>query len=425
MGPGAGRKRPEEENKLTTLAPERQRPETDPPPSTAYPLFLAGMGSWFGAWGMQIVLFQWLVVEELAESPSRVGTAQMAVLLPSLLFLLLGGAIADRIDRRRALVKLHLLAGLVCAALGGLVLSGFLSYPLLIGYALVMGTLQALVLPLRDTQLSDVVKLGMSRAVAGLTMVQHAGQSLGALAAGLAGVLGSPLVLGIQAIVVSSGSLAMQRLPGGQRGLSQPRPRLGMHELRAGLVEVLRSPLLRPIMLLNVSVGLVFVGSYLVLLPLLVRELYGGGAEKMGMLAAVLPTGSIAVNLVIMTRGGVERQGLSLLLGQGFAGLALGTMSFGLPYWGTMLSGVGWGVGAAFAINASRTLFQEHASDENRGRVLSVYSLAILGAAPLGALISGFLAERLGTLTTLALHSVAMTIIILGTLAFSRVREFR
>ena len=65
-------------------------------------LFLGGIGSWFGAWGMQVVLFQWLVVEVLGESAARVGTAQMTVLLPSLLFLLVGGAMADRVDRRRA-----------------------------------------------------------------------------------------------------------------------------------------------------------------------------------------------------------------------------------------------------------------------------------------------------------------------------------
>ena len=151
------------------------------PPNTAYPLFLAGMGSWFGAWGMQNVLFQWLVVEELGASATGVGTAQMALLLPSLLFLLIGGAVADRVDRRRALIRLHLLTGLACAGLGVLVASGYLSYPLLIGYALVVGTLQSFVLPTRDAQLSDVVKTRMSRAVAGLSVVQHGGMGLGAV----------------------------------------------------------------------------------------------------------------------------------------------------------------------------------------------------------------------------------------------------
>jgi hypothetical protein len=265
----------------------------------------------------------------------------------------------------------------------------------------------------------------MSRAVAGLTIVQHGGQALGAVAAGLASLVGAPPVLGLQAIVVLSGALPMRRLPRGAHRTRGTRPRLHPRELRAGMVEVARSPELRAVMLLNVTVGLTFVGAYLVLLPLMVRELYGGGAEKMGMLAGALPIGSIAVNLGIVARGGIVRQGRSLLLGQGFAGLCLGGLALGPPLWGAVLATAAWGVGAAFAINASRTLFQEHASETNRGRVLSVYSLAILGTAPLGALLAGFSAGRLGTLVTLGIQSAAMTAIILLTLLFTRVSRFR
>ena len=83
--------------------PEPSDPQPEQPASApkgtsqrAYLLFLGGMASWFGSWGMQNVLFQWLVVEELGASPQRVGGAQMAVLIPSLLFLMVGGAVADR-----------------------------------------------------------------------------------------------------------------------------------------------------------------------------------------------------------------------------------------------------------------------------------------------------------------------------------------
>ena len=162
-------------------------------------------------------MFQWLVVEELGESAGRVGTAQMALLLPSLLFMLIGGATADRVDRRRALILLHALAGVGYAGLGLVVALGALSYELLIGYALVMGTLQAFVIPTRDAQLSDVAGEKVSRAVAGLTMVQHGGSGLGALLAGTASLLGAPLVLGMQAVIALSGALPTRRLPGPRR----------------------------------------------------------------------------------------------------------------------------------------------------------------------------------------------------------------
>jgi len=405
-------------------APSGTTPAHEPEVSSprVFALFLAGLGSWFTAWGMQNVLFQWLVVEELGASASRVGGAQMAVVLPSLLFLLAGGATADRVDRRRVLVLLHALVALACTSLAAVVATGSLSYVLLIGYAVTVGTLQAFALPARDALLSDVVSTGMSRAVAGLTVVQHGGQALGALAAGLASLVGAPPVLGLQALVALGGALPTGRLPVGDGHLRDQREHT---RLREGLIEVARSPVLRPVVLLNVSVGLVFVGTYLVLLPLLVRDLYGGGVEKMGLLAAALPVGSIGVNLGIVARGGIERPGLALLLGQGFAGLCLGALALRLPLWGSALGTLGWGFGAAFAINASRTLFQEHATPAHRGRVLAVYSLAILGSAPLGSLMAGLLAGRIGTLRTLALESVAMTLVIAVMLLFTRVRTFR
>lgn len=392
----------------------------DAPPASAYPLFLAGLGSWFGAWGIQTVVFQWLVVEGLGASPELVGTAQMMVLLPSLFLLLVGGATADRIDRGRALLLFHALAALGCLGLGLVVALGALSYPLLIAYALFAGTLQAFVIPTRDAQLSDVVDSGLSRAVAGLTIVQFGGQGLGAIVAGVARFVGAAPVLGLQAIVVLVGMLPLSRLPRRRAHDATTPPALHLRELPAGILEVARSPVLRAVMLLNVTVGLTFVGAYLVLMPLLVRELYGGGADKMGLLASMIPLGSITVSLWILSRGGLIYQGRALLLGQGFAGLCLGALALGLPFWGAALSTVGWGLGAAFAINASRSLFQQYASVANRGRVLSVYSLAILGVGPLGAFLTGVVAERIGTLATFGAQSIAMTAIIAGAFIFTR-----
>jgi len=369
-------------------------------------------------------MFQWLVVEELHESATRVGTAQMAGLVPSLFFVLIGGVMADRVDRRRALVALHLLAATACAALGIAVGLGQLSFGLLIAYALVAGTLQSFIVPNRDAQLSDVVDREMSRAVAGMTMVQHVGQSAGSLIAGLAALIGSPAVLGVQSLVAASGALAMRRLPPARSARVERGTRIDLREVRAGVVEVLQSRVLRPVMLLNVTVGIVFVGTYLVLLPLLVREFYGGGAARMGVLVAMIPIGSILANLGIVARGGMVRKGRALLLGQGFAGLCLGAMAFEPPFWGTSAAAFGWGIGAAFAINASRTLFQEHASEANRGRVLSVYTLAVLGAAPLGAQLSGYLADGIGTLGTLAVYSAAMTLMLVATGLISAVGQF-
>jgi len=84
-----------------------------------YAWFIGGVAAWFLGAGMQQVLFAWLLVGELHQDSQWVGTAQMCQTLPALLFLLLGGLIADRLDRRRLLVVLHALAAVAAGEQGG------------------------------------------------------------------------------------------------------------------------------------------------------------------------------------------------------------------------------------------------------------------------------------------------------------------
>jgi MFS family permease len=69
-------------------------------PARGFPWYVAGVGTWFGGFGMQQVLFSWLVVGELHAEARWVGVAQSASMIPSFLLILLGGALADRRDRR-------------------------------------------------------------------------------------------------------------------------------------------------------------------------------------------------------------------------------------------------------------------------------------------------------------------------------------
>src|SRR5262249_45392729 len=111
--------------------PAPASPESTPsgpaPAPALYPWFMTAIGAWFGSWGMQQVLFAWLVVGELREDPRWVGTAQMFLNLPSLALLLVGGVTADRGDRRRLLVVVHLLAAATTATMAKLVGAGRLS----------------------------------------------------------------------------------------------------------------------------------------------------------------------------------------------------------------------------------------------------------------------------------------------------------
>ena len=380
--------------------PRRVRP--------SYPWFIAGVGSWFAAMGMQSVLFAWLVVGVLGLDGKWVGVAQSAHMVPSMLLILLGGAVADRRDRRDLLVGLHALAGATAAALAALVWAGWLTFPLLLAYALCLGSIQAFVLPARDSLLSEVTRVDMLRAVTGLNLAQWGFQALGAYAAGLAAWIGIAPALSLVAMVLLVGVGMFGRLapaPPHQR----PTQGLRAADLWVGMRIVLASPSLAPVFTLTLAVGVLFGGPFMVVFPLLVRDYYAGDVWQLAYMSTAFPVGTLAGGLALLLRGGLRRKGAAQLAAVAAGSLCLGVVAVGLPFWAALIAVGGWGVCGSVFMNAGRTVFQEQAPIEQRARVLAAYSLGFMGASGLlGAPLSGLLADAIGPLATLALASGCM-----------------
>ncbi len=384
-----------------------------------YRHLLTAAGSWFVGWGIQMVIYPWLLVSVLEEAPARVGAAQMAATLPSLLFILLGGATADRLEPRRVLAGVHLGAAAVTAMLCAALLGGALSYSLLVIYGFAIGTFQAFGLPARDTQLSHVVTTGMSRAVAGATVTQHAGQIVGAFVAAAAGWAGGSPVLGTQMAILAFGAIPALRLPARPPEAGTRAP-LALADIVAGLREVSGSPILRPVLIVAVSTGLFYVGPFLVIIPVMVRDVYGGGSPELAVITAMFPLGSVLGGLAIFRRGGIAHNGRALAVGQLAGASCIAAIAYGLPFTGTVAAVLGWGVSGALFITAGRTLFQERASPRNRARVLSVYTLGVMGGGSVGSLLSGYLAAFLGLHGALAFDAAVAIVITLAVIAFMR-----
>jgi MFS family permease len=391
--------------------------------SRPYPLFLCALASWFGAQSMHGVTYQWLLTRSLELPPESVGAAQMLALLPSLLFLLVGGMAADRVDRRRMLGRFHLGWAALFAGLALVLVRGSLELGTLIGFAVALSTLGAFAIPARDAQISDVVAGDMSRAVAGMNMTQQGAQVVGAIVAGASGTLGVASVVALQAVVVAMGALAVGRLPDSRAPAREDAPRPSLHELRAGVLEVLHSPVLRPVFGLIAVLGLFFMGPFLVLLPLLVRESYGGSALRLGVINAMVPLGGILTGLWIVRRGGIRRKGRALLIGNAFAAACIASLAFAPPFPLAAALTFGWGLGASCVMTCARTLFQENASAAHRARVLSVFSLGILGAGPIASLLAGALARAFGTPAALGIEGCASLAILSVAAATTRMRR--
>jgi MFS family permease len=378
----------------------------------AFRKFTFGTGMWFGGWGMLEVLFSWLVVGELQAREELVGFAQLALVFPALCFLLIGGAVADRLDRRRLLVGLQIAACALAAALAVAVRAGALTFSLVIAFALTMGTVSAFSFPARDALLYDVAGKNLLRAVTGVTLVQFIGLGAGQLLAGSARYVGSPTALALEGTLFLAGALAFARIPRSMSSRSQRAEPIRAAELLEGIREVAGSPILRPVWLLVAAVGLFFIGPYFVVFPLLNREYYGGDVGDLSLIFMTFPAGSILGLLLLWRRGRVRRRGRAIALAQAIAAVCLLVISAGIPFAATLMAGTVWGVCGAFFISMGRTVFQEMASEAHRARVLSVHVLAVLGGGTLGSPLTGFLAGQLGTLATFRFCGIAMLVFV-------------
>jgi MFS family permease len=188
--------------------------------------------------------------------------------------------------------------------------------------------------------------------------------------------------------------------------------------------EVAASRVLGPVALLSMAVGVLFIGTLIVVFPLLVRDYYGGDVADLALLQTTFPLGTITGSALILWRGGVRRKGLAQLLSIAFGGLCLGALSLGLPFPLALCATTLFGVGGAFFTNAGRTLYQEHATPANRGRVLSVYALAFMGSSGVvGAPFAGFLYAQLGPLGACAFAGAAMLVVVAIAAVATEVRK--
>lgn len=395
------------------------------PDGGGYGWFLGLGASWFGAWGMQNVLFSWLVVGELGETAERAGLAHFGLVLPGLLFILVGGAAADRVDRRRLIAGLHAVWVLLILALAAAVFAGALTLALVIAYALCMGTVAAFANPARDAMLNDVAGANLLRAVVGVTLVQFAMSGVGAGLGGVARYIGTESALVVQAVLLSAGVGIAFLLPRRASAGHGARAPIQLREVGAGLVEVWQSPVLRPTWLLVILVGLFFMGPYNVVYPLLVRDYYQGDVGDLSILMMTFPIGTVVVSLALLGRGRIRRKGRALAIAQAVAGLALVVIGLGGPFSVAVAGGLLWGLGGGVFMNAGRTIFQETAPLTHRARVLSVYAVGLIGAGTVGSPTAGVLAGWLGPANTFLVCGSAMIGVVALAYVFTGIRRVR
>jgi MFS family permease len=391
--------------------------DQDQPPTvfaSAFPAYLLGLASWFVPLGVQMVLFPWLVAVVLRMDAFAVGLAQAAMMAPSLLFLPLGGLVADRGNPRRLLLRYHLLYAVPPIALAVMLLTvGGLSYPLLIVYAVAVGSIGAFAIPTRDALLPVVARSGeLPRAVALVTALQFFGQLVGIALASTADWLGAAPLLLLNATLVLLGCLAVQRLPDPPPHPPSRQPGF-WRSIGDGVSAAVKSDQIWPVLLLNFGVGIFYVGPFMAVLPLVVRDNYHGGALELAYVnfAFWLATIAASMALVGLARR-VTRRGRLVGLAVTMGAAVLMALSVLPPFPVFVALIFVWGIGAGITMTQSRTVVQIVAPATYRARLMALFQLGLSGGGPIGALLTGSICAVWGLEAALLLPALAMVLVI-------------
>jgi MFS family permease len=182
------------------------------------------------------------------------------------------------------------------------------------------------------------------------------------------------------------------------------RPKIGsaLSNIAAGFGFVATTAPVRALLLLLGLISLMGM-PYAVLMPIFADKILGGGSSTLGFLMGASGVGALVGALTLATRKGVFGLGRWVTLASGGLGISLILFSFSNVFWLSALLLVPVGFSMMVEMAASNTLVQSMVPDELRGRVMSVYSMMFMGMAPLGALLAGVLANRLGAANTVAL----------------------
>ena len=364
--------------------------------------------------GIQAVLFPWLVAVYLLESPLRLGIAQMAGQLPMLFFILWGGLLGDRVDQKKLLIILHLVMILPPVLMALAVASRIVFYELLIAWAIIGGILGAFMQPARDAMLNRVAGSDIQGVVTLAIGVQFGIQILGFVIGSLADVVGPIVILLAQAGFMLAAVIATSKLPNTPiEPEVSARKGSVFKDIADGLSISWKSRSIRPAIILIFAVGLFFAGAYMVVLPLMVRDIYHGGATGIAGAFAANMLGTCTVIYFLMRFGGLDRPGRALILSGLAACLVLSILRMELPEWGFYSVLYFWGLCGGISMTMSRAIVQEASPASHRARIMSVYSLGIMGGLPIGSLLLGWAVGEFGARNAVLIPCVGMACVLI------------
>lgn len=364
-----------------------------------YRLFFSGqLVSQLGNW-INNVAQAWLVYG-LTHSPFMLGLTAFVGQVPVFFFSSLGGVIADRFDRRAILIVTQALSIVESAGLAVLVFSGAIRPWHVVVLALFQGLVNAVDIPTRHAMIIEMVgKENLRHAISLNSIMFNFARLVAPPVAGLIiGTAGTGYCFAIDALSYGALLAGLFRMRLLTRPLHQAQHPL--HELKAGLLYVLRQRQLRDCILL-IAVCSAFGASYVAFLPAFAGDVLHRGSEGLGLLYGAVGAGAL-IGAYVLVRVPNRHLAATPILAAALFGASL--MAFSWSHW--------FDISAALLLPASfslmllggstSTLIQTIARDDMRGRVVALYAMAFMGMMPWGSLVMGWVAGHTGVVKPVA-----------------------
>lgn len=360
-----------------------------------------------GTW-MQSIALQWLTYS-LTHSAWMLGLIGLFSNLPVLLFSLPAGAVADRLDRRRVLIATQWVDLTLAAVLTGLAAAGCLHVWMIFVIAFLQGTCTAFEMPCRQAIVPDLVQgtdlvnaLSLNSVI--LNFSRMVGPALGAI---VLGVYGAAACFGLDAASYLAAIVTLSVLRLDKKPVDPSKPvSSGVVSMKEGLTAALGNSDIRNVFVLTFFTAF-FGFQFSILLPVFVKDVFKEAAFSLGWLTSATAVGSLAASLFFASRGKPETLKRMLKFAAVGVSITLLALAASTSLAVALIVLVLTGIAFSLQFNGCNSLLQLSVTDALRGRVMSLYSMIVLGSAPLGSLVIGLVSDTYGAPFAVAICGLA------------------
>jgi MFS family permease len=382
-----------------------------------YRLFFGGQTiSLIGTW-MQRIAMGWLVYR-LTDSAFLLGIVGFAGQIPGFLVGPFAGVIADRVNRHRMLITAQVTAMIQASILAFLVLTGAIEVWHLVALSVLLGIIMGFDIPARQSFLIQMVenKEDLGNAIALNSSMFNLARLVGPSVAGiLIAAVGEGICFALNAIsylAVITALLAMKVTP----IKTERKENHIWRGLKEGFSYAFGFAPMKAIILLFGLVSLMGM-PYQVLMPIFAKDILHGGAHTLGFLMGATGVGALFGAVYLASRKSVLGLERTIAVAAGVFGVGLVAFSMSRVLSLSLFLVLLVGLGMMVQMASSNTVLQTIVDDDKRGRVMSLFAMSFMGMAPLGSLLAGSLASKIGAPYTLLIGG---SFCVLGSLLFAR-----